>query len=333
MHRYVGPSFCLFAATTCVGLVCCADRGDPLKTSSADTGSSGSGGGDGSGGGSSSGSSDGSDSGGDSGSSSGSGSGSSGGSSSGSDSGSSSGSSDADAGVVETGPVIPEGGASCVTASCQLKVQYTTQKTNATNSIEPDVNLYTTPLGGANLANVKVHYYFMAQGCTTLKFECRYAGYPGGMTGFSCPSDGSPGSVFGTFVSMGADATANADTYLELSFTGGTLLASSAVSINFSIHDSNNYATIFPQTSDWSYFSYTGSTSYVDAPYITAYLNGRLAWGIEPGPLPEAGPSDDASSDASDASATTDASDASSASDVLDASTDALGPSDARDGG
>jgi hypothetical protein len=132
--------------------------------------------------------------------------------------------------------------------------------------------------GTVDLANVKVHYYFTAEGDTSLKFECDYAGFPSGLSGFAC------GNVTGAFVSMGANATPFADTYLELSFASISL-PNSGARINFRIHDSS-YAVTYNQANDWSFFSYTGSMTYVDGLYVTAYLNGTLVWGTEPGALP-----------------------------------------------
>lgn len=315
MHRYVAPTFALLAATICLGLACAADPGDPLgKASNAASGSGSGGGGSdasGSGSGSSGGSSGGSNSSGSgSGSSSSGSSGSSGGSSSGSgsssggssgssgsgsgSSGSSSGANGDGGGVVDAGPIIPEGGASCVSSSCPLKVRSQTTSTNA-NTIGPDLNIVNAGLTAVDLANVKVHYYFTADGDTSLVFNCDYAGYfNSGMTGFDCSH------VMSAFVRMGANATSTADTYLELSFSTASLPAGGTVSVNFRIHNSA-FAVNYNQANDWSNFLVT--TSYTDALYVTAYLNGTLAWGTEPGPLPpDAGRGDASSGGDADAS-------------------------------
>ncbi len=306
MPRHRGPIIALLATAACVALSCAADPGDPAnKTNAGAPGSSGSSSGPGgSPGGSSSGLPGGSSSGGLTGSSSGSG-GSSGigptGSSSGSPAGSSSGSSTGssggpvtDSGMEEpappTGPIVPEGGASCVSASCPLKVQNEATKASA-NTIGPDLDIINEGTTALDLASVKVHYYFTADGDTSLAFNCDYAGYSGtNLTGVTAAD------VTGVFVSMGANSTPYADTYLELSFASGTLPAGVTVSANFRIHDSS-FATNYNQANDWSALSTQSATSYVDAPYITAYANGTLAWGIEPGPLaPEAGTPGDGSS-------------------------------------
>jgi hypothetical protein len=321
MRRSPGRAMAVLATAACFGLACAADPGDPLTTSSDAVNSSGSGGAASSSGGANGGyggASTGavgstSSSSGDNGSGSGSGSGnssSSGGSGGGGGSGASddggddssvvsSGSgggpdSDDAPAVPETGPIIPEGGASCITAGCALKVQYQAgTAASPTTSIQPNLNVYNEGSNAIDLTAIRVHYYFNADGCTSLMFECFYAGYTSGATGVECP-----GSIGATFVPLGANATPTADTYLEISFAAGSLPPGAAVSVNSGIHDANNYATKFTQTNDWSFFSYTGSAGYVDAPYVTAYVAGTLAWGIEPGAIPprDAGHSADAAS-------------------------------------
>jgi hypothetical protein len=57
-----------------------------------------------------------------------------------------------------------------------------------------------------------------------------------------------------------------------------------------------NYSVNYNQANDWSHLSPANSMNYVDATYMTAYVNGTLAWGTEPGPIPaDAGLTQDAS--------------------------------------
>jgi hypothetical protein len=177
-----------------------------------------------------------------------------------------------------------------------LKVQWETPST-ASNTIGPNLNIVNTGSTGIDLANIKVHYYFTADGDTSPMFECDYAGYYNSpMTGFG------KSNVSGSFVSMGANATPYTDTFLEISFTSVNLPAGGTVSVNFRIHNAN-YSVNYNQSNDWSHFSTASPSSYVDANYITAYLTGMLSWGIEPGALPpDAGPSRDGSTGDVDAS-------------------------------
>jgi hypothetical protein len=289
-------------------LACAADPGDPLKTSAQYTGSS-SGVGSSSGSGSSSsgatgssssgGTSSGSSSG-SGGSNSGSGGGSSGGSS-GSSSSSSSGGADA-ADVVDAGPIAPEGGASCVTAGCPLKVQLETPNPDP-KTLNVYLNIVNTGASAVNLANVRIHYYFKTNANPSpLVFVCDYAGYyMSPMTGF----DKSGGT--GTFVPIGQNATPYADTFLELTFTSASLPANVTLSVQIRVHD-QAFNPSFNLASYWSSaFTTVSPMPYVDADYVTAYLNGTLAWGIEPGQLPpEAGPSGDGPAGDADASSAAD---------------------------
>jgi hypothetical protein len=141
---------------------------------------------------------------------------------------------------------------------------------------------------GVDLSNIKVHYYFKADGDTSPKYECDDARFLNGGMAYTA-------SVRGTFVSMGANATPYADTYLEVSFLSAIFPAGGTFKFNSRIHNIN-YTVTYNQAKHWSYLSYTsasfsGGANYVDATNVTAYLNGTLAWGVEPSPASDAGPS------------------------------------------
>jgi hypothetical protein len=70
-----------------------------------------------------------------------------------------------------------------------------------------------------------------------------------------------------------------ADAYVELSFTSG-MLAAHAETDEIRITVLKTNSSMFSQRNDYSFRS-TGA-SFVDAPNVTAYLGGRLAWGAEP---------------------------------------------------
>jgi Cellulose binding domain len=283
--RHRAKSSCtLLAASFCTTLACAADPGDPLKTSAAYRGGRDSGSSDGEA--SFNGSSTGSSGGTVSSSSSGSSTASSFSSGGGPNDASGEASANSDSSVAsidatgETGAILPEGGASCITANCPLKVQWKTSMMQA-NTIGPYVNLVNTGPMAIDLASVKVHYYYTADGDTSSVFACDYAGYyNSAMTGFS------GADVMGSFVPLGTNATPYADTFLDISFSSINLPANMTVSVNFRIH-SMNYSINYDQANDWSNLSPTNSTNYVDAPYITAYLGGVLAWGMEPGAPPQ----------------------------------------------
>jgi hypothetical protein len=75
-------------------------------------------------------------------------------------------------------------------------------------------------------------------------------------------------------------ATTNADHYLELSFTGGTIPAGGDTGeIQVRFHDSN-YQGMFTQTNDYSFGA--TATQYADWNRVTVYREGTLVWGVEP---------------------------------------------------
>jgi hypothetical protein len=71
-----------------------------------------------------------------------------------------------------------------------------------------------------------------------------------------------------------------ADAYLELGFSGGAMLAAHAATDEVRITLSKTNASAYTQSNDHSFKS-TGA-SYIDATNMTAYVGGRLAWGVEP---------------------------------------------------
>jgi hypothetical protein len=85
-------------------------------------------------------------------------------------------------------------------------------------------------------------------------------------------------------VSLGVHAVTpprlRADAYVELAFTGGAMLAPNAETGEIRITVLQTSSSMFTQSNDHSFRS-TGAV-YVDAPNLTAYVGGRLAWGNEP---------------------------------------------------
>jgi cellulose 1,4-beta-cellobiosidase len=77
-----------------------------------------------------------------------------------------------------------------------------------------------------------------------------------------------------------APVRATADTYLEVGFMGTAMLAPSASSGEVRLNLTGANALSYDQANDYSFQS-TGAV-YVEAPRVTAYLGGTLAWGTEP---------------------------------------------------
>jgi hypothetical protein len=151
------------------------------------------------------------------------------------------------------------------------------QATPSVPAASPSFHISTSMPGGVDLVNVKIRYYFTADGNPSASFACDTAQYLN--SGASIPQS----AVQGKFVPMGASATPFADTYLEISFPSAMLAVGSTVEISTRFFSPPSYP-MYNQTNDWSFLSYpTGSSTYVVATNTTAYLNGVLAWGVEPG--------------------------------------------------
>jgi len=74
--------------------------------------------------------------------------------------------------------------------------------------------------------------------------------------------------------------TSRADTYLEIAFNAAATLAPSADSGEIRIRLRNANRDPYSQQNDYSFRS-TGAF-FVETPNITAYVDGKIAWGIEP---------------------------------------------------
>jgi len=84
-------------------------------------------------------------------------------------------------------------------------------------------------------------------------------------------------NVTTSLVALGTPKT-NADEYLEIGFTSGTLGANANTGeMQFTIGRSSGSYT---QTNDYSFNS--AATNYVDWNKVTLYQNSVLVWGVEP---------------------------------------------------
>ncbi|WP_426448121.1 cellulase family glycosylhydrolase [Paenibacillus sp. S-38] len=145
-----------------------------------------------------------------------------------------------------------------------LVLQYRAGDTNAgDNGIKPHFNIRNTGTAPVDLTGVKLRYYFTKDGTQPLNFTVDWA------------QVGSQ-NVKGTF---GSISGTGADTYLEVSFTGGSLPAGGQTGdIQTRIHkgDWSN----FQETGDYSYDP--SKTAYADWSKVTLYRDGTRVWGTEP---------------------------------------------------
>ena len=166
------------------------------------------------------------------------------------------------------GPDAPPEANPCTTG-CPYTVEYMTPTTTAmSTTMAPTIEIMNNTANDQDLTKFTVRYWFTADGSSSLAFACDYAGQ---MLMTS--------QVMGTFVTM-STPTMTADTYLEVSFTAGTLGEGTTVGpLQMRAHDTS-YATTFNQANDYSFNAM--DTAFTQSTQITLYMNGGLVWGTEP---------------------------------------------------
>lgn len=140
--------------------------------------------------------------------------------------------------------------------------EYNLTRSDKNNSISFNVQLSNNGTSNLQLSDVTMRYYFTNEGDKENFLACDYS--PVGAQ-----------NVTGEFIDT-ADGR-----YIEIGFTedAGQLAAGQSVS-----------AVMRAWKSDWSEFSQAddysfnpSATDYVESKTITAYINGQLVWGVEPG--------------------------------------------------
>ncbi|WP_407643526.1 glycoside hydrolase family 6 protein [Cohnella endophytica] len=149
-----------------------------------------------------------------------------------------------------------------------LVVQYKAGNTNATdNQLGPHFNIKNTGTTAVSLSNVKLRYYFTKDTNSSLNFYCDYA-----QVGTS--------NISGAFVTI-SPAKTGADTYLEISFNAAAgSIAAGGQSGDIQVRVAKTDWSNFNENDDYSFDG--TKAAYVDWNKATLFLNGTLAWGIEP---------------------------------------------------
>ncbi|WP_150266700.1 glycoside hydrolase family 48 protein [Paenibacillus tepidiphilus] len=165
-------------------------------------------------------------------------------------------------------PEVSAKPAAVVVPAGNLAVQYKTNDTSpGDNQIRPQLRIVNNGTTAVDLKNVKLRYYYTIDGEKAQQFNVDYA------------TLGS-GNVQGSFVKL-TPGVSGADHYVEISFTAAAgSLAPGAntgeIQLRFNKSDWSNYN----ETGDYSYDA--TKSAYADWNKVTLYLNGSLAWGIEP---------------------------------------------------
>jgi hypothetical protein len=180
---------------------------------------------------------------------------------------------------------------SCTT--CPLTVEYYARAV-AKGSISYDVAISNTGSMPQALSDLKLRYWFTAEGGTGFMGHEYYA---------ASPINGNVTWTFTTLTSTSTPpATATADTYMEVAFnaTAGSVAAmGSTGDIQLEFNDAS-YSTTFNQANDYSYSASNATAACAtqnnnvltcQSMAITLYRGTTRVWGVEPGGT--AGPAGD----------------------------------------
>jgi cellulose 1,4-beta-cellobiosidase len=147
-----------------------------------------------------------------------------------------------------------------------VKAQYKNNDSSATdNQVKPGLQLVNAGSSAVSLSSVKVRYWFTRDGgSSTVNTWCDHA-----VVG--C------GSITRTVAAV-SPARANADMYVEVGFTGGSL-AAGATTGDIQLRFAKSDWSAFNEADDYSRGT---NTSFADSTRVTVYVNGALVWGTEP---------------------------------------------------
>ena len=159
-----------------------------------------------------------------------------------------------------------------VAASAESNVKVDVVNGTSANSISPTITITNTGSEKLDLKNVKLRYFYTADGDENQIFNCYYAGTTNG------EYSNLTGNIVGKIAKLSSKTT-NADSYIEISFNGGSLNAGQSAQIQAAVNKDG-----------WQAYNQSDDYSYNNSKHIAVYENNKLVWGSEPdgsGSVPE----------------------------------------------
>lgn len=148
----------------------------------------------------------------------------------------------------------------------QLALQYRSADTaDNDRQIQPQFNIRNTGKTPVSLSDLKLRYYFTAEGTGTVEAKIDWAQF----------------GIENVQASVVQHAGSDKSAYVEVGFleAAGTIRPDTTAG-NIQLRIVHSDGSAFDKTNDYSFDP--AKTSYTEWDKITLYLNGELVWGIEP---------------------------------------------------
>ncbi|WP_018753603.1 glycosyl hydrolase [Paenibacillus sanguinis] len=137
---------------------------------------------------------------------------------------------------------------------------------NSANGISPNFRVVNTNDSAIQLSDITLRYYYTIDGDNQQSFWCDWANI-------------GSAHITGKFVKL-ENANAGADYAFELGFAPSAGTLDPGESAEIQIRFSKNNWSDYDQTNDYSFKA--SASQFENHEQVTGYLNGQLAWGIEP---------------------------------------------------
>ena len=145
------------------------------------------------------------------------------------------------------------------------KVEISVSNGSENNAVKPVFKVTNTSSAPLDLTTLKLKYYYTSDGEEAQNFNCYYAGTTNGT--YKALTQ----NVVGEIKKL-SPAGNNADSYIQVTFNGGTLEAGQTMEVQASVNKEN-----------WQNYDQSNDYSYNSSNKVTAYADNKLICGTEPG--------------------------------------------------